>query len=179
METLLVVTGPPGAGKSTVARILADSFESSVLVEGDAFFGFVIQGAISPWLPESNDQNQIVTEAAASAAGRYAAGGYVTIYDGVVGPWSLPTFATATGLASLDYAVLLPSVERCVERVGTRDDHGFADVGATRKMHQEFAQANVDRRHVLLDPPDRAEDVAARILGARSGGALEYRSPAF
>jgi cytidylate kinase len=40
MAFLLVVSGPPGAGKSTVSRILADKFEPSVLVEGDAFFGF-------------------------------------------------------------------------------------------------------------------------------------------
>src|SRR4051812_7372715 len=36
--SLLVVTGPPGAGKSTVAKLLAASAEPSVLVEGDAFF---------------------------------------------------------------------------------------------------------------------------------------------
>ncbi len=50
---LLIVTGPPGAGKSTVSRRLADGYESSVLVEGDAFFGFLASGAIQPWLPAS------------------------------------------------------------------------------------------------------------------------------
>lgn len=45
--------GPPGAGKSTVARAVSATFEPSVLVEGDAFFGFLDQGAIEPWLPES------------------------------------------------------------------------------------------------------------------------------
>ena len=45
MASLVVVTGPPGAGKSTVARALADSFEPSVLVAGDAFFAFLARGA--------------------------------------------------------------------------------------------------------------------------------------
>ena len=38
VSSLLVVTGPPGAGKSSVAQALAEKFERSVLVEGDAFF---------------------------------------------------------------------------------------------------------------------------------------------
>jgi hypothetical protein len=40
----------------------------------------------------------VVTRAAAAAAGRYAAGGYATVYDGVVGPWYLADFAAAAGL---------------------------------------------------------------------------------
>jgi len=48
---LLVITGPPGAGKSTVARLVAGAFSPRVLVEGDAFFAFLDQGAIAPWLP--------------------------------------------------------------------------------------------------------------------------------
>jgi predicted ABC-type ATPase len=177
MGSLLVITGPPGAGKSTVVRILADRFEPSALVEGDSFFAFLARGAIPPWLPESNDQNDVVIQAAAAAAGRYASGGYMTVYDGVVGPWFLPTFATATGLVCLDYLVLLPSLERCVERVGTRQGHGFTDEGATRKMHCEFARADVDRRHLLLDPPDEPEDVTDLVVAALSSGALAYQSP--
>ena len=172
---LLVVTGPPGAGKSTVARLLADRFEPSVLVDGDAFFAFVARGFFEPWLPESHAQNAVVTDASAAAAGRYAAGGYTTVYDGVVGPWLLPAFAAATGLAALDYLVLLPSADQCVARVATRRGHGFTDEAATRKMHDEFSRADVDRRHVLVDPPDTPEEVVDAMVAALDAGALRYR----
>src|SRR5437868_11856955 len=127
MGSLLVVTGPPGAGKSSVARVLAGAARRSVLIEGDAFFGFLASGAIDPWLPASNDQNTVVTKAAASAAGVFATGGYTTVYDGVVGPWFLPTFGAATGLDRFDYVILLPSLDVCLERVATRRNHGFTD----------------------------------------------------
>jgi predicted ABC-type ATPase len=172
--SLLVVTGPPGAGKSTVARILAGRFESSVLVDGDSFFAFLARGATPPWLPESSAQNEIVTQAAAAAAGRYAAGGYMTVYDGVVGPWFLEAFASATGLERLNYVVLLPSVQRCVERVQSRHGHGFTDIGAARTMHGEFARAVVDHRHVLIDPPDEPDEVADLAVAALSRGVLGY-----
>lgn len=172
--SLLVVTGPPGAGKSSVARILADAAPQSVLIEGDAFFGFLASGAIEPWLPASNDQNTVVTKAAASAAGAFATGGFTTVYDGVVGPWFLPTFSAATGLERLDYAILLPPVEVCVQRVATRPDHGFTDEAATRKMHAEFVRARLDDRHVLRDPSGDATSVAELIESAREAGELTH-----
>jgi hypothetical protein len=172
--SLVVVTGPPGAGKSTVAQILVGSADPSVLVEGDSFFRFLASGAVDPWLPESHEQNTIVTRAAAAAAGSFALGGYATVYDGVVGPWFLPTFGAATRLERLDYVVILPSVATCVRRVATRRDHGFTDEVATRKMHAEFASARIAERHVLRDPPEGAAEVAAIIASARAAGQLTH-----
>jgi hypothetical protein len=174
VSSLLVLTGPPGAGKSTIARLLADRVDPSVLVVGDAFFAFLARGAIEPWLPASHTQNEIVTQAAAAAAGRFASSGYETVYDGIVGPWFLSLFAHGTGLDRLDYAVLLPSVDQCLARVATRRDHAFANPDATRKMHHEFATAVIEPRHVLADPPDRPEAVADVVAAHQASGSLSY-----
>jgi hypothetical protein len=70
------------------------------------------------------------------------------------------------GLDEIDYVLLIPDVEVCVERVMTRPDHGFRDEAAARKMHGEFARSDVDARHVIVNDggPDAAvAEVAARL----------------
>ena len=168
MGSLLIVSGPPGAGKSTVALLIAERFERSVLVEGDAFFGFLAAGAIEPWRSESHHQNEVVTEVAARATGTFVRGGYDTVYDGVVGPWFLPTFAAGTGLEQLDYVVVLPPLEASLERVASRVGHGFADLEATASMHRQFADAVIDDRHLICDDDADPDAIASIIWDRRS-----------
>jgi hypothetical protein len=61
--------------------------------------------------------------------------------------------------------------------VGTRHGHGFTDEDATRQIHRDFAWADVDRRHLLLDPADEPDDVADLVAAALSNGAPAYYSP--
>lgn len=175
--SLLVVTGPPGAGKTSAAQVLAaERLRRSVLIQGDAFFGFLGSDAMQPWLASAHEQNAVVIEAAACAAGRFAEGGFATVYDGVVGPWFLQCFTAATGLRRLDYVVLLPSLERCIERVRDRPDHGFRDEDATRLMYNEFAKATIEPRHVVVNPPERVEQVVNIILSRIAEGDLAYNA---
>ncbi len=175
MGSLLVVTGPPGAGKSTVSRLIADRFESSVLVEGDAFFAFLRAGAIEPWFVESQAQNEVVTDVAAAATAGFVVGGYDTVYDGVMGPWFLPAFARRLGLAEFDYVVLLPTEEECAERVRTRIGHGFADDAAARSMHQQFAADRPSSGQVIESNRLDAQAIADDVIRRRAAGDLRVR----
>lgn len=60
MSRLLVITGPPGAGKSTAAAIIAERFNKSAVVSSDSFYGFLANGGIDPWLPAAQEQNELI-----------------------------------------------------------------------------------------------------------------------
>jgi len=172
----MVVTGPPGSGKSTVGERLAMHFDPSALVPGDDFFGFLRVGAIDPWLEDAAEQNEVVIESAAASVGRLARRCEV-VYEGVVGPWFLPTFIRRAGVGSVHYAVLLPPLEVCLERVQARTGHGFNDLDAAEHMWNDFQRSIVGlERHrvdALADPADVARTIAQDV----TDGALLFPSP--
>jgi hypothetical protein len=141
---------------------------------GDLFFRFVTNGYIDPWLAEAKDQNQVVIESAALAVGRMTSRFHV-VYDGVLGPWYLPTFIEVSGLEALHYAVLLPPLSVCAERVAARAGHGFKDLDATEHMWREFKRGTEGglERHILDDlasPTMIAQQIAKRVCD----GTLRY-----
>ena len=168
-----MVTGPPGAGKSTVSTSLVELYDPSALVLGDDFYAFLRNGAVPPWLSGAEAQNHAVTEAAAAASGRLAAHCDV-VYDGVLGPWFLPAFLEASGLGSVHYVVLLPPLQVCLQRVRSRVGHGFTDLAAAEEMWTQFRAALPSPRHVVADTDDRPADIARAVAERVRAGTLRF-----
>ncbi len=175
MGTLIVVSGPPGSGKSSVAEHLAAGYDPSAVVAGDAVFAFLRQGFIEPWAQRAHPQNRAVVEASAAAAGRLAEHCTV-VHDGVVGPWLLEGFVAASGLDRVHYAVLLPPEETCVERVRRRRGHGFTDESATRQLWRDFDLAPLDPRHVVVDTTSDAAGIAREVRARVERGTIAHPS---
>lgn len=177
MAELVIVTGPPGAGKSTVAPLVADGFASSVLIQGDWFFGLWRRGAIAPWLPEAAPQTSVAFAAAAATTGTFARADCTVVYDGFIPPLALPGFAAMAGVAAVQYAVLLPPEDTCVARVGSRAGHGFTSEDATRGMYGEFADMTLTARHRVGDAGAGPRAAAGQILDGIGAGRLLWTAP--
>lgn len=54
MQTLYIITGPAGVGKSTISQILAKKSKKSALVEGDDIYHQVVGGYAQAWKPENH-----------------------------------------------------------------------------------------------------------------------------
>ncbi len=136
---ILIVTGPPGVGKSTAARDVAAAFARSAVVAGDEFFRALASGAIPPHLPEAHDQNVALIDITMEATVGYAAAGWTTVLEGIFGPWFLdPVRRAAAGVdADLHYAVLWADLPTCVTRFvgreGTRERTEIVEA-----MHAQF-----------------------------------------
>jgi adenylate kinase family enzyme len=161
-----VLTGPPGAGKSTVAALLADRLTPSVNLHGDDFWHYIKQGRIAPYLPEAHRQNEVVLDVLVAAAFGYARGGFQVVCDGVVGPWFIDLFRTAAHEQDvpLDYVVLRPDRHTTLERAMGRTGDVLTDPDPIRSLHEQFSGLGGYETHVLDSSGLTAEATADAVL---------------
>lgn len=145
---ILILTGTPGAGKTTTAAALAALGGSAkVHLHSDDFWHFIRHGMIQPYLAEAERQNRVVLDVLANAAAGYARGGFFVIVDGIIGPWFLDAFRTA-GLPT-HYVVLRPPLETAIARCRERGGNTLADPEPITALHRQFSTLDSLEKHVL------------------------------
>jgi DNA polymerase III delta prime subunit len=151
---LLILTGPPGAGKTTTAILLAEYFTPSVVIEADALWAHVVNGFIEPWEDGADSQNAALVRASLAAAARLASAGYATVLS--VGPRFLGPVRDELShlLVPVAYVVLRPNLDdclaNCVERQGAPQHAGaLSDENVIRRLYRSYCELGDVERHVF------------------------------
>ena len=128
---LIIVTGVPGSGKTSVAQALAGMFPRSAHVEADALHATIREGRVDPGgvpAEEAERQLSLQTRMTAAVANELFGEGFTVIVDDVVVTGGrLDDYLGALGGSPLHYVLLAPPREVVLERDRRRPDKQVAE----------------------------------------------------
>lgn len=179
---MLILTGPPGAGKTTVGKLIAATSPRSACISADWLWTTIVNGHIPPWEGAADSQNRTMIRSAAAAGVRMANAGYATVLEGIIGPWHFEPLKAKLAACSVptNYVVLRPGVDTCLIRAQRRvldgDEHrdALTEEGPIRHMWSRFSDLGVHEKCTIdsstLDPRETALLIEDRL----ASGALRF-----
>ena len=168
---VIVVSGAPGVGKTTVSKLVASAFERSVHLRDDDFMAAVVNGWVDPNLPEAAAQHEAVGGALAVSAMGFAGDGYTTVVDGYLLPDGVDGLAAACtdrGL-SCHYVVLRADLDTCWARASARAEGRWPlEYEPFAALHARFTALELASTRVVdaTASPEAARDAVLRAYRA-------------
>jgi chloramphenicol 3-O-phosphotransferase len=173
MAQILILTGPPGAGKSSVAEALADRYDRVAHVDVDTLRHFITPtGYRSPGKPGFERQQALAIRNACDLARNFMAERFAVIIDDVVGGREqLERYMEGlkdAGVA-LHYVRLMPSLAVCHERNKGRRADRVADE-RLELLYREFEGAGDMPGSVIDSSAMTVEATADRLQALTTAG---------
>jgi cytidylate kinase len=168
---VILISGIPGAGKTTVGRLLAQGFERSVHIEGDLLQRMIVAGGEWPRReisPEAERQLRLRARNGCLLANSFSDGGFTVALDDVLIAFRLDDYVSLLAGRRLYYVLLLPESEAVRARNRSRENKDVFDAW-------QFLDAEVrrtERRGLWLDSTDLDAAGTASLIRARLEEAL-------
>lgn len=157
------------AGKTTVARLLAQRFERGVFLEGDSFRRSIVSGRVEMTpeaSPEALEQLRLRYRLAASAADTYCEAGFTVALEDVIAGPLLAEYVGWIRCRPCHVIVLMPSVKTVATREAGRTRRGYS-LWTVEDLYIGFAN-ETPRIGMWLDtsgqtPEETVDEILSRI----------------
>jgi tRNA uridine 5-carbamoylmethylation protein Kti12 len=182
MAEVLILTGPPASGKTTVARALAERYDRVAHVDVDTLRGFITPtGHVHPWGPPEAwlRQRDLSMRNACSLAGNFLEARFAVIIDDVVASSEyLDKYIDHLKPlgAPIHFVRLLPSLTICLQRNNKRGRSERLFEKRVRDVRGSFIE-NGEIGGVTIDNSDLTSSETADRLQAltTSGESMLWR----
>ena len=160
MKNLYIITGPPGVGKSTISKRIAELGNKSVLIEGDDIYHQVIGGYVQAWI--YGNHLSTFWKVCLNSIRIYLDDGYDVVFNYIIDPEQLEIIKESFKDYNVKFVVLLVDEETLLLRDSERPDDCQMNERCVVLL-KSFNNKNYDNMY-KLDTSDLTVDEAVKTI---------------
>jgi chloramphenicol 3-O-phosphotransferase len=156
--SVLLLTGPPAAGKNTIAELLARRLDHCAVIDADTVRRMVVRPQRAPWEgKEGVLLQQLGIQNACALARNFVADDYDVVIVDIVTTATLDIYRTSLDGVAIHTVQVLPSEEEIAARLLSRPDYlSRGEITAIYDQQSRFADYDDKLDNTAMEPEDAA-----------------------
>jgi len=158
---VIIISGTPAAGKSSVSKAIAEKFPKSAYISVDNMREMVVGGNIASWEDKFGEQYKLIEKNFLDITRNFLDEGYIVIIDDVLGDEAVKKYQQM--FQDVYGFLLLPTKEELKKRDLERDSEGSMH-HRIDALYPYFADVQHDTLKVIDSTNHSLDDTVTEIL---------------